>query len=82
MAQETPKEKQLRIARLNLVNAQAAVADLPTVEERALARVADADARLLAAEAELTHVRAVEMPAVYARVAELETEIATLESEE
>lgn len=81
MKVETPKEKQLRIARLNLANAQAAVADLPTVEARALARIADADARLLAAEADLIRVRTVEMPAVQARVTELEAEIAALEAE-
>lgn len=79
--QESPQEKQLRIARLDLENAKAAVRDLPTVEARAQARVDDARERLAVAEADLAHVRDVEAPATTGRVAKLEADIAELAAE-
>lgn len=75
---ETSQDERLRIARLELVNALAAVDDLPTVEARARVRVADAQARLDAASAELAHVLQVEIPAVRGRVDQLKTEIGAL----
>lgn len=72
--------KRLRIARLDLANARAAVRDLPVVEARALARVEDARERLAAAERELAHVRDVETPATVARVEELTAEVGELEA--
>lgn len=79
MRNETPEEKRLRIARLELGNAENAVRDLPTVEARAQERADDVRRRLDEAEAELRHVREVEAPATTARVDELRAEITSLE---
>lgn len=78
--QETPEQKRLRIARLELVNARGAVDALPNVEAAARARLDDARQRLGWAEAELKHVLEVEAPATLGRPGELGAEIAELEA--
>jgi len=78
--QETPNQKRLRIARLEHVNALAAVDALPAVVSAARERVDDARRRLRWAEDELAHVLEVETPATQGRVADLDREIADLEA--
>lgn len=69
---------ELELARLDLVNAQAAIESLPVIEERARARVEDSRARLGLDEAELTRVLETEIPAAHARVKELEAHVTDL----
>lgn len=73
---------ELEIARLDLVNARAAVDALPLIEERAWARVNAARNRLAQEEAELARVLREEIPAGCARVSDLEAQVHLLEQQE
>jgi hypothetical protein len=78
--QETPAQKRLRHARLELVNAHTAVDCLPTAEKVARDRVDDARKLLKWAEGELKHVLETVIPATRGKIGELEAEIAELEA--